>query len=243
MFSIFKKNKPKLSELIPVGFVDIHSHILSNIDDGPKTVDDSVYLVNQMDSLGLKKIICTPHTFPGLYNNTNSTIELSYNKLIEKVQTKMDIEYASEYMLDFSIIDRMNKTKLLTLKEDYVLVEMSFISPPVKLYDILFELQVHGYKIILAHPERYSFFYSNFNEYIKLKKIGVEFQLNLLSTVDYYGNDVRKISDKLLKNNMIDYVGTDIHTKEHISSIKNSILKISEISKLKEAIENNSKFI
>ena len=147
------------------------------------------------------------------------------------------------FLLDNFFYENISKKNFLCLKDNYLLVELSYYQPPVNLFEILFELQVNGFIPVLAHPERYSFFYSNFNEYIKLKKIGVEFQLNLLSTVDYYGNDVRKISDKLLKNNMIDYVGTDIHTKEHISSIKNSILKISEISKLKEAIENNSKFI
>ena len=242
MFRIFKKLKPKLSELLPKNFIDIHTHVLPGIDDGPKNIDDSMHLVEGINNLGFKKIICTPHTYPGLYNNTNSTIKSSYDKLIKKVHTKMAIEYASEYMLDFSLIDRINKTKLLTLKDNYLLVEMSFISPPVKLYDILFELQIQGYKPILAHPERYRFYYNSFDEYFKLKKIGIEFQLNLLSMIDYYGKDVTKIGEKLLKNEMIDYVGSDIHSKNHISLLKNGVLKTNQISKLKCAMENNSIF-
>jgi protein-tyrosine phosphatase len=98
-----------------------------------------------------------------------------------------------------------------------------------------------GYSPILAHPERYTFYFNNFEEYAKLKKSGCSFQINLLSTVGYYGENVTKTANKLLENNMIDFVGSDIHHEKHIAFFDAKIqLKNSE--NLKTAIQNNQFF-
>ena len=78
MFSIFRKKKIKLKELIPKGYVDIHSHILPGIDDGAKTINDSLKLISKMKDMGFGKIIGTPHTYPGLYENTSDSIKNSF---------------------------------------------------------------------------------------------------------------------------------------------------------------------
>ena len=132
MFSIFRKSKPKLSEIIPKGFVDIHSHILPSIDDGAKNVDESVILISNMKSLGFSKIIATPHIYPGLYNNTIENIRDSYNKLMDKNYDD-NISYASEYFIEMSLIEKAEKKSLLTLNKNYVLLEMGFISSPMGL--------------------------------------------------------------------------------------------------------------
>ena len=80
IFNLFK-SKPTLNELIPKGFVDIHSHILPGIDDGAKNVEESLKLISEMKKLGFAKIITTPHTYPGLYDNTNDTILKSFNSI------------------------------------------------------------------------------------------------------------------------------------------------------------------
>jgi tyrosine-protein phosphatase YwqE len=145
-------------------------------------------------------------------------------------------------MLDSYFLKRLETEKLLTIKDNYVLVEMSYLSPPFQLYEILFEIQLAGYKPILAHPERYLYYHNNFNEYDKLKKAGCLFQLNLLSTVEYYGKFITKITDKLLKNEYYDFVGTDVHHQKHINSFKNKIA-IKNIEALKYVILNNLFFL
>ena len=117
MFSIFRKSKPKLSEIIPKGFVDIHSHILPSIDDGAKNVDESVILISNMKSLGFSKIIATPHIYPGLYNNTIENLRDSYNKLMDKNYDD-NISYASEYFIEMSLIEKAEKKSLLTLSKN-----------------------------------------------------------------------------------------------------------------------------
>ena len=108
IFNLFK-SKPSLKELIPKGFVDIHSHILPGIDDGAQNLNESLKLISEMKNMGFSKIIATPHTFPGIYDNTKSTIKDSYQMIIDKLSTKITIKYASEYMLDSSLIENAEK--------------------------------------------------------------------------------------------------------------------------------------
>jgi protein-tyrosine phosphatase len=130
---------------------------------------------------------------------------------------------------------------LLTLKDNYVLVEMSYINAPIQLYDVLFDLQVAGYIPVLAHPERYLFYHNNFNEYSKLKRAGCLFQLNLLAVVGYYGEGVAKIAEQLLEKGMYDFVGSDVHHDSHIAAFDKKV-KLKDSTSLKEAIANNQFF-
>jgi len=103
-------------------------------------------------------------------------------------------------------------------------VELSYLNPPIQLYNILFDLQIAGYRPVLAHPERYLYYHQQFRDYEKLKNAGCQFQLNLLSTVGYYGVEVAKAAENLLKKGMIDYVGSDVHHGNHIKAFSNKIL-------------------
>lgn len=236
----FFKSKPYLKDLIPNGFVDIHSHILPGIDDGAKNIEDSLNLISDMKKLGFSKIVGTPHTYTGLYDNTNESIKKSFNKLNKKKPKDLEIKYASEYMLDKSIIEKAKNKNLLCVKDNLVLVEMSYMAPPYKLYEIIFEIRVNGYLPILAHPERYLFI-QDFETYLKLKKVGCIFQANLLSCVGYYGKSVVKVLDKLIKKEMIDFVGSDIHNTRHILAFEKKV-KIQNTKILKKIISNNSVF-
>ena len=234
IFNLFK-SRPTLSELIPKGFVDIHSHILPGIDDGAKNIKESVKLISKMKKLGFSKIIGTPHTYTGLYDNTNDSIQNAFNNLKGDLDVDIKLDYASEYMLNNEIIYSAKNKKLLCLKKNYVLVEMSYLSPPTNLYEIIYELKVNGYSPILAHPERYLFYKNNFSEFNRLKENGLMFQANLLSSTGYYGKDVLRLLNKLLKNNLIDFVGSDIHNINHIRSFYNKV-RISKKKLLEKSI-------
>ena len=239
MFFNFLKSKPRLKEIIPNGFVDIHSHILPGIDDGAKNTEESKLLIEEMMNLGFSKIIGTPHTYPGLYENTTNSIKSAFEKINNLTNTDINIGYASEYMIDRSIIKKAEEKKLLCIKDNYVLIEMSFMNKPNHLYETIFHIKINDYIPILAHPERYLFFFNDFKSFYKLKKAGCLFQLNLLSTTGYYGENIIKLSDKLLKNKLIDFVGSDIHNVKHIENF-NKRIKISEIDNLKKAMSNTS---
>ncbi len=237
----FKKSTPILSDLIPANYIDIHSHLLPGIDDGAKNFEDTISLINQLKSIGFSKFITTPHSITGIWDNTASSI---LTKLEETRLTinEPNLKAAAEYMMDSFFFDRIKKEeKLLTLKENYVLVEMSYLNAPIQLYDIIFEIQVQGYKPILAHPERYLFYSNNFEEFQKLKKSGCMLQLNLLSTTGYYGVGVTKIAQKLVDDNMYDFVGSDVHHQKHVQSLRSKVI-IKKHQNLKPLMENNSFF-
>ena len=244
MIHFFKQKNPFLRDLIPDNFVDIHSHLLPRIDDGATCIEDTECLIKGLEKVGIKKFVTTPHVMGEVWKNTSLEITKKLSTTIHELMIPgidKHLKAAAEYMIDEEFRELFKKERLLTLKENYVLVEMSYISPSLQLYDILFELQSAGYQPILAHPERYTFYHNNFDEYKKLKKQGCLFQLNLLSTVGYYGSNVSKIADQLLKNNMIDFVGSDVHHLIHINSF-NMNITIKNKNQLVASIANNSFF-
>ena len=237
MLSLFK-SRPKLSELIPSGYVDIHSHVLPGIDDGAKTVEDTQYLLEEMRQLGFTKVITTPHTMNNVWDNTPESIQNALTKTKSELSLPFEIQAASEYLLDESVITKAKNKELLTLKANFVLVELSYLNAPIQLYDFLYQLQLEGYHVVLAHPERYTYFHSNKKEYQKLKKAGCLFQLNLLSTVGYYGKDAAEIANYLLKKDLYDFTGSDIHHKNHIKAFQNKVI-IKNYKLLEETMRKN----
>jgi tyrosine-protein phosphatase YwqE len=139
VFSIFK-SKPRLSEIIPAGTIDIHSHILPGIDDGAENISQTQKLLDGLDKIGFSNCIVTPHTLPEIWDNTT-------NGIIENFQsTKQDLEeplksmlqsYASEYMINEAFLNRLQTEPLLTIKDNIVLIEMSYMNPPLALKDIM----------------------------------------------------------------------------------------------------------
>ena len=241
MFNFFKTSKPRLIDLINNDYVDIHSHILPGIDDGPKNIFESENLISKMFNLGFKSLIATPHTISGVWNNTPETINDSFSKLQFPLKKNSKIKVASEYLLDDFFYENIRKKNFLCLKDNYILVELSYFQPPVNLYEILFELQVSGYIPILAHPERYVYYFEDMRKIEKLKKAGCYFQLNLLSVVGYYGVNVLNMAKKLINSNFIDFVGSDIHNTRQLKCFdKRVLLRNTKI--LEKVINLNQKF-
>jgi tyrosine-protein phosphatase YwqE len=243
LFSFLNK-KPFLKDLIPDGHVDIHSHILPGIDDGAKTIDDTAALIDGLVKTGCTALITTPHVMQSVWDNTKNGIEGKFSetkKLLEQRGINIPIRAAAEYLLDANFAEQFKTEQLLTLKDNYVLVEMSYINPPLQLFEFLFEMQVAGYVPVLAHPERYAFYHKSFDKYEKLKNAGCYFQVNLLSTVGYYGEGVFKAAEKLLKAGMIDFTGSDAHHAKHIASLSKRVM-LKDTAPLSKAIANNETF-
>lgn len=242
MLNFFKKNKKKLKEVIPQGFVDIHSHILYGLDDGAKTIEETKDLLQSLRSFGFEQFIATPHTTPLVWENTKEGILNQYeNVCLQAELTPKDLRVASEYLMDDSFLKRLEHERLLTLKGNYVLVEMSYINPPIQLYEIIMELASQGYQPVLAHPERYNFYKNDYDSFKRLKKAGCLFQLNLLSVTGYYGSGITEVADYLLKQNMYDFVGSDVHHQKHIQAFSANI-RIKNIERLENLVHKNEFF-
>ena len=242
----FSKKRIPLTDFFTNSFVDIHSHLLPGIDDGAKDIDTSIALILKMASYGIKNFITTPHVLGSVYPNSTAVIKEKLTvvqKELEKREIKgISIQAAAEYMLDEEFSALLEQKDILVLKDNYILVEMSYFSAPMNLYELLFKIQLKGYKPVLAHPERYNFYHSDFKSYYKLKQAGCLFQLNLLSLTDQYGKGVQKISEKLLKENLYDFVGTDTHHQNHLALLPKIGTK-KTLDKITHLLDNNKKFL
>ncbi|WP_303317663.1 CpsB/CapC family capsule biosynthesis tyrosine phosphatase [Flavivirga abyssicola] len=238
MLHFFSK-KLFLKDLLE-GFVDIHNHILPGIDDGAKNVEESLCLIRKMTALGIKQFIPTPHIMQDFYPNTEETIGNAYHVLLEALDTEITLNPAAEYMLDSHFESLLETGHLFTLKGKYLLIEMSYFQAPINLEDLIFKIKTQGYTPVLAHPERYSFYHNNLEHYERLKQLGCFFQLNLLSLSNHYGKSVEKTADYLIEEQLIDFVGTDIHNENHIDKLSNLVLNKRRDKQLKEIIKNTN---
>jgi protein-tyrosine phosphatase len=221
MFNFFKKRK-LVTDLSWLG-VDIHSHILPGIDDGAKVIEESIDYITRMQNLGFEKLYFTPHIFAELYPNTREIIipvlETVKAKLVSE-NNNIPIAAAAEYMVDynFSIAN-----DLLCLPDRHLLIEMSYLSETPDIEDKIFALQIKGYNIILAHPERYNFYHQNTAKYQRLKDLGCAFQLNLLSVLGYYGKHVKQAAEFLITHKLYDFAATDLHHEKHLSILEKEV--------------------
>lgn len=222
MFKLFR-SKPKKKNLPFV--VDIHSHLLPGIDDGVKSIEETVYILKIMQSLGYEKIITTPHVMSDYYPNSEQDIRSKLeetNELINKHQIGIELEAAAEYYLDENLMYKLsNKEQLLTFGNNYLLFETSFFNKPTFLEEAVFNMNTHGYQPILAHPERYIYLHGNHKLVEKLKNMNVLFQMNILSLTGFYSIESKKFALKLLKDKQIDFVGTDCHSALQADEIFN----------------------
>lgn len=200
---------------------DIHSHLLPGIDDGSPDVETSLQLLKSLSDAGIRKFICTPHVIGDMYRNTPETINNALEKLQKAVrQEGLDIEIsaAAEYMLDDHFMELLRKKEpLMKLARNHILTELSYSTPPEKLEEISFEINVNNYQPIMAHPERYRYYHQNYEAYNRMKELGFLLQVNLLSLAGYYGKGVAKAAKYILDNHLADFVGSDLHHFNHLN--------------------------
>lgn len=222
MFSLFKKKDVPVTEFFPFK-TDIHSHILPGIDDGSHHVQTSLELINALISRGVKRSIATPHIISDLYPNNRVTITKALDELqsaLTENQIDFKVRAAAEYMMDSYFMDLLEKKEpLLTISENFILTEFPFATLPSYMKEITFSIFTGGYQPILAHPERYAYANSNYNLYHQWLDYGFKLQVNLLSITGAYGKDVAKAAAYLLKNNMVSFVGTDMHHTRHADAL------------------------
>jgi tyrosine-protein phosphatase YwqE len=239
-----KKDVP-FKEIVPNGYIDIHSHLLPGIDDGVKTIYQSGYILEQFESFGIKKVITTPHVMQDIWPNSSQTIISNLKKLKDSLTPlgirNIELQAGAEYMIDDLFYERIKNNDILPLHNNYILVEMSTFAPPINLNEIVFEIKLAGYIPILAHPERYSFYQNDLKKYDILKKAGFLFQLNLLSMSGYYGDHIKFFAKKLINLGYIDFTGTDIHNYYQLQVLEKGFPdKVA--SKIIPLMKNNSKF-
>lgn len=219
MLRLFHKSRDPHANLSQWMKRDIHCHLLPGIDDGAPDIDTSLGLISQMKDAGLHDFICTPHIISDLYRNSPETIKPALHKLQKACRKqRMDVNFsaAAEYMLDDHFMQLLKSGKpLLTLKKNYLLIETPFNVVPQNLQQMVFEIQTNGYLPIMAHPERMNYLHTNYDSFFRMKELGLALQMNLLSVTGYYGGKVASAAKFLLRESLVDYIGTDLHHQRH----------------------------
>lgn len=226
MFDWLKRKKEPELNFESIG-TDMHSHILPGIDDGAKNLSDSLLLAKRFQQLGFKKLIATPHIMADYFRNTPDTINKALDVLREGLaQNNIDLEVsaAAEYYLDETFEKKINKKDVLTFgNKDYLLFELSYINFPNNLFEAIKKMQDAGYQPVLAHPERYPYFYGSLETYQQIKATGCLLQLNTISLTGYYGKNCKQTAEDLFDNFMIDFIGSDMHHLRHADALKESL--------------------
>lgn len=212
--------------------IDFHSHILPNIDDGAQSIDEAFNMIKEAEKAGFSKILLTPHYIEKYYETDVAEREvwlnaISQNLAVKNINTQLYL--ASEVLISDNIMNLLEDAKASTINNtSYVLFELPKDIEPDNLYSIVHDLISNKLVPILAHPERYSYVQKEPELIYDLIQQGVLIQMNYGSIVGQYGKKAQFISEKLLENKMVHFLGTDAHRKNSIYPKIPKILPIIE---------------
>jgi tyrosine-protein phosphatase YwqE len=216
--------------LDPVDFgllkADMHSHLIPGIDDGSKSMDDTLAMLAKFESLGYRKVVTTPHIMSDYFKNTPDIILgglAEVKKAASEIGIQMEIEAAAEYYFDDAFVAALQKKEpLLTFGDNYLLFEFSFHEAPIQSEAMVFEMITQNYKPILAHFERYTYYLGSLDKAKELRDRGVHIQLNINSLTGHYGPHIKKQAEQLVDAGLVDFLGSDCHRIEHLGIMGNA---------------------
>lgn len=207
--------------------VDLHSHYLPGIDDGVKTAHESVAILRRLEENGFRKAVTTPHVMGDYYRNTPEIINEKLYGVRDHMKQEgltIELEAAAEYYCDEWLPEKIQQDQILSFgKDKYVLIETAFMNQPGNLLQIIFDLRIAGYKPVLAHPERYQYLRPGTELWEQIMNSGVLLQLNILSVTGYYSPAVARAARYLIENELIHFVGGDVHNERHLDQVLETV--------------------
>lgn len=209
--------------------IDFHTHILPNIDDGSKSVEETFNLIKEAESVGFDSIISTSHYIENYYEIPVEERQEWINALsgaLEKEKINVDLYLGNEVYFSENIIKLLNENKIAKMNNSkYMLFEFAMNIKPINIYDVIYELIQNKITPILAHPERYRFVQQDPTLIYELLDTGVLMQTNYASIIGWYGEKAEILAKKFLESNMISFLGTDVHKQNTIYPKIPEILK------------------
>lgn len=232
----FSKKESIADSCLLEGFTDWHSHLLPGVDDGVRTLQESIEILDLLECHGVSSVWCTPHIM-GEIPNTTDYLKKKFSEFRCAYRGRISLGLSAEYMLDNLFEERFKAGDLLPLDTDALLIETSYIAPPYAMGDRLRAIRRGGYDAILAHPERYR--YMDMADYYRLKDDNILLQLNLGALTGVYGALSQTKSEVLLKKGLYDLCGMDIHSKRFLLHLLGSRLSSSVIDRLRILLRKN----
>lgn len=223
LFSFFSRTQSEPFPFHELGD-DVHSHLMPGVDDGSPDETVTASLAKGLVDLGFRSFTATPHVMEDIWKNNRTTIlegGTRLNNALTEHGLLQPVRIAAEYLVDGNFEQLLkNKEPLLTIQKNWVLIEISFVQPPLRFRDILFDMQLQGYQPVFAHPERYHHYHLRRKELQELHDAGCILQSNLLSFTGYYGPQVLQMAEWMASQGMIGLLGTDLHHERHLQALQ-----------------------
>jgi protein-tyrosine phosphatase len=221
--NLFSKKQPILPADLSELKTDMHSHLIPGIDDGSKSMDETIAMLSKFKELGYKKIITTPHVMSDFYKNTPETILDGLEEVkieLKRINLDIEIEAAAEYYFDETLFHKLDSDEFLTFSGKHVLIEFSFSIMPQEHERLFYDMRIKGYKPVIAHFERYLYFHGSIEQARDWREKGMLIQMNINSLFGHYGPDVKKQAEALVDAGLIDLIATDCHRIEHLNILE-----------------------
>lgn len=196
--------------------IDLHCHILPGIDDGAKTMDDSLEMARRAVSEGITHILATPHYKNGRWDNEKEDIlryveslqmELDQRNISLKIFPGQEVRIVGELIEDISA----NKIQFIDEDDQYLLIEFPTATIPHFTDPLFFELQKKGIIPVIVHPERNRAILNDPNELLKMVEKGALAQLTAGSYVGTFGKKIQKLSHQLIQADLVHFIASDAH--------------------------------
>lgn len=227
---------------------DLHSHFLPGVDDGSKDLETTKRMLSNAATNGVTDIIFTPHfILDSQFMSSKSQNQKKFLpiKKLAKEEYGINVYLGNEVYCNNDMLELYKKKKIKTLNDSrYMLIEIPMYSKMNNIKSIFFELISNGIVPILAHPERYTAYYNDLDFFLELRSMGVFMQMNASSLIGGYGLHAKKMVKKLLKANLISFIGSDVHTDHEkkyneLSKIEKKLKKIVGEEKFYDITVNN----
>lgn len=228
--------------------IDIHSHIIPNVDDGSTSMDASINLLRDAINEGITDIICTPHFRKMMFETSLTEIKIQFDKLVKEANLrKLDVNlYLGQeiYLRRPNALREYNKSNyLMTINNtNWLLLEFSYTND-IDISEVVYNAKLDGYNSIIAHIERYR--YVDINQAIEIKNSGALIQVNASSINGKYGFATKRKVMKFIKNGLVDFVASDIHcTRENgMAKAYNKVEKKFGIEVANKLFKENAKIL
>ncbi|TET24365.1 MAG: hypothetical protein E3J78_01300 [Candidatus Cloacimonadota bacterium] len=196
--------------------IDIHTHILPGIDDGPKDIDASIELLRDAAMQGIGTVFATPHFIRGLYEPTVKKIKRAFCSLQARINAEsIPIELIGGLEIGIESEIEGRELKKHSLNEGkYVLLELPFVAYSLNCEERIFWYQSQGVIPIIAHPERAFSIMKQPDKLKDWKRRGILIQINSKSLIGRYNKVVKKLAIRILKQGLVDFVATDTHSRK-----------------------------
>src|SRR5690625_4311909 len=195
--------------------IDIHTHILPSVDDGAKTEEDSLEMAKQAVEEGIHTIIATPHHKNGRFENVRENIMTYTNILNELFQSEgipLTLLAGQETRINGDMVEDLKKGEILPINDTtYVFVEFSASHVPRYAKQVLFDLQVAGYKPIIVHPERNEELIEHPNRLYDFVRNGALTQITAGSLIGKFGKSIQRFTQQLIEANLTHFIASDAH--------------------------------